>query len=182
MLGRSRTILSVLALVGSLTACADVTNPSSRVAPSTPSFSGGSSGGGGGGTDSSLVSGGGGGGGGGGGSTVTACGTLSADIQTYNIVVYTTRIGIGFSGALTNCGSKNAAFEVDVVDTTTDPACFVDVPHFIAARNTAPGATTYWSANSTLVNCMNTTHTFKITLIDTKTGQALATTTASAFL
>lgn len=149
-------------------------------------FAQGGTGGGGSTTDTSTstVSGGGGGGGtgGGGGSTSTSCGTLSTNIYTYNIVVYTTRIGIGFGGTATNCGSRNEAFEVVVNDQNTDPICHVDVPHFIAAKNTSPGASVSWAANSTLVNCMNTTHTFDLTLYDTKTGQALATTTVSAFL
>jgi hypothetical protein len=130
----------------------------------------------------SAGGGGGSGGGGGGGSAAVPCGTLSTSISTYNIVVYTTRIGIGVSGTATNCGTRKVAFEVDVVDQTTDPACAVDMPHFIAAKNTDPGVTTPWAVNSTLVRCQNQTHTFDVRLWDTKTGRTLDTTTLSAFL
>ena len=182
MLHHSRSLLSLVALSGVLSACADVTSPTHTLA-ALPQFSGsatdpslgGSSGGGGGG-------GGTGGGTGGGGSTAVVCGVLSATVQTYNIVVYTTRIGIGFSGTATNCGSRAEAFQVDVVDTNPDAVCNVSVPHFIAARNTSAGTMQPWSANSTLVNCLHTTHNFVLTLRDTRTGQVLATTTASAFL
>ena len=173
----SRLVLGVLALAGALTACSDVTAPAAARSPAVASFSGGSSTGSGTLSDGSLL-----GGGGGGGSVALSCGTLSANVQTYNIVVYTTRIGIGFSGTATNCGTRNEALEVDVVDQNSDPVCAVNVPHFIAARNSAPAESITWSANSTLVNCMNTTHTFDLRLWDTKTGQTLATTTVSAFL
>lgn len=180
MMQHSRRLLTLVALSSVLTACNDVTSPASsptRSLAATPRLSGGTA-------DTSVAggSGGGGGGGGGGGSTAAACGTLSANVQTYNIVVYTTRIGIGFSGTATNCGSRNEALEVVVVDVNPNPVCNVNVPHFVAARNSAPGESVYWSANSTLVNCMGTTHNFVLTLIDTRTGQKLATTTASAFL
>lgn len=183
---RSRTLLGLAVLSAGGVACADATAPSaartptaaqlaksstsatkpdtSRAPTPAPGGSGGSSNGG------------------GGGSAAVACGTLSATIQTYDIVVYTTRIGIGFSGTATNCGGKKAAFEVDVVDTDPDPSCTVDVPHFIAAKNTDPGATVVWSANSTLVPCMGRTHHFVLTLWDTKTRTKLATAAASAFL
>jgi hypothetical protein len=106
----------------------------------------------------------------------------TAAILLAECVMFTTRIGIGFSGSLYNCSTKREAFQVDVVDVNPDPYCAVNVPHFIAAKNTAPGMTQYWSANSTLVNCMNTTHTFTVTLRDTNSGTVLATTTVSAFL
>ena len=176
MSSRSRIALGALALAAAfVSACSDATapQPAAGRTPTTIAFSGGTN-------DSSTTSGGGVGGGGGG--TYQSCGILSADIQSYNIVVYTTRTGIGFSGTATNCGTRKEAFEVDVVDTNTDPACVVDVPHFIAPRNTDPGVSTTWQANSTLVPCQGVMHSFELTLWDTKTGQKLATTTASAFL
>jgi len=184
---RSRLVLSALVLAGALTACSDVTAPTAARSASAPAFSGGSSTGGGslggGGTlsDTSVVSGSG-GGGGGSSATYTSCGTLSTNIQAINIFVYTTRIGLGFTGTATNCGSRNEALEVDVTDQNTDPACVVNVPHFIAQKNTGPGDTIAWQANSTLIYCPNTLHTFDVRLYDTKTGQLLTTTTASAFL
>ena len=179
MTSHTRLLLAFAALSCTVAACGDVTSPASQATVALPQFGRVGSG-----VDTSVVVGGGsgGGGGGGGGSTAASCGVLSATVQTYNIVVYTTRIGIGFSGTAVNCGSRNEALEVDVVDVNTDPVCAVNVPHFIAPRNSAPGESISWSANSTLVNCMNTTHTFVLTLVDTKTGQKLATTTASAFL
>jgi hypothetical protein len=175
MFARARAAFGAVVVSTLLAACSqDAVSPTGPSAYH-PLFQGGSS------TDTSATSGGGGGGGGGGG-VYASCGVLSATISTYNIVVYTTRIGIGFSGSAYNCGSKNAAFEVDVVDVETDPFCHVDVPHFIAAKNTSPAATVYWSANSTLVNCQNRTHTFNLYLIDTKTGQTVDTKTVSAFL
>jgi hypothetical protein len=173
MFTRSNSLIALVALSALLAACNDVTSPTPINVTARPSFKSSSN-------DSSLVSGG--GGGGGGGSAAATCGILSTTVQTYNIVVYTTRIGIGFSGQATNCGSKKAAFEVDVVDTDPNPACTVDVPHFIAAKNTDPGASVTWAANSTLVPCQNKTHTFNLRLWDTKTGQTLATSTVSAFL
>ncbi len=166
----ARVLLSVVAATAFLAACSKdgstLTSPAAR-----PAFQGSSS------TDTSLL-----GGGGGGGSVAMSCGTLSSNINTYNIVVYTTRIGIGFNGSATNCSTRNEAFEVVVNDVNPDPVCHVNVPHFLAAKNTAPGETVNWNANSTLVNCLRTTHTFTLTLVDTKTGQSLATTTVSAFL
>ena len=174
MFTRSRSAIAALATTVLLAACSnDVTAPSQQVA-FAPRLQGGV-------TDTSLV-GGGGGGVVGGGSSSGSCGTLSANITTYNIVVYTTRIGIGFSGAAYNCGTRNEAFDVEVMDVNPDPICHVNVPHFVAAKNTSPGLSQFWSANSTLVNCMKTTHTFVLTLIDTKTGQTLDTKTVSAFL
>jgi hypothetical protein len=175
MFARTRALAGALVIAAALSACSnDVTSPSS--AASVAHFARAA-------TDTTVAgSTGGGGGGGGGGSSSGSCGVLSSSISTYNIVVYTTRIGIGFSGTATNCGSHNEAFEVVATDVNPDLACRVNVPHFIAAKNTAPGAVTTWGANSTLVPCMNTTHTFTLTLIDTKTGQALDSTTVSAFL
>ena len=166
---RLRSLLGLFA-VATLATCsnADVTGPA---VAALPRLQGGV-------VDTSVTS----GGGGGGGSSSGSCGTLSANISTYNIVVYTTRTGIGFSGSAYNCGTRNEAFEVDVVDTETNPACAVNVPHFIAAKNTAPGASQFWSANSTLVPCQNRTHTFNLRLWDTKNGQTLDTKTVSAFL
>ncbi len=184
-----RSLRPLAALVGALAlaitaACGssagDATGP--VAAAPRPFFQGGS---GGGGSDTSTTSGGGqtgGGQNGGSGGTYVSCGILSANIQTYNIVVYTTRIGIGFSGTATNCGTKNESFEVTVMDIETDPVCHVDVPHFIAAKNASPGEVQSWSANSTLVNCQSRTHTFNLTLIDTRTNQVLATKQVSAFL
>ena len=177
MTPRSSLLPALAALACTLAACGDATSPRSQTTAALPQFGRVSTGSG---VDTSAT--GGGGGGGGGGSTSAACGTLAASVQTYNIVVYTTRIGIGFGGTATNCGSRNEALEVDVVDVNPNPACVVNVPHFIAARNTAPGASVSWSANSTLVNCMNTTHNFVLYLRESNTGQVLATTTASAFL
>jgi transcription elongation factor Elf1 len=114
------------------------------------------------------------------GGIATPCGTLSTAINTVYIQVYTTRIGIGVNGSTTNCGTRNLAFEVDVKDQNIDAACAVNMPHFIAARNTAPDATTSWAVNSTLVRCINQVHTFDVRLWDTKTGETLATTTVSA--
>lgn len=188
MFSRAQFFIGSLAAVSVLAACAgDPTSPSSTAPTVIAHFSGGSSSSS---TDTLGGSGGGGGGGGGGtggntgggGSSVAACGTLSADISTYNIVVYTTRIGIGFSGTATNCGTRKEAFEVDVVNVEPDAACYVDVPHFIAPKYTDPGLSTYWSANSTLVPCQNQWHTFDLTLRDTRTNTVLATTRVSAYL
>jgi hypothetical protein len=111
-----------------------------------------------------------------------SCGTL-ANIQTQNnIVVYTTRTGIGISGSAYNCSSHNESFEVDFVDNNPDPYCQVALPHFVAAKNTSPGVSQYWSATSTLVNCQSQMHTFTLILRDTRTGQQLDTQTASVFL
>jgi hypothetical protein len=180
--------VGVLAFAVLLGACSDssgVTTPiaGQRVA-GLPSFQGG--------TDTGSVSSGGGtssggggtssGGGGGGGSSATPCGTLSTAISTYNIVVYTTRIGIGVSGTAYNCGTRKVAFEVDVVDQNPDPFCAVDMPHFIAPKYTDPGMSVLWQVNSTLVNCQNQLHTFNVRLWDTRTGETLGTSTVSAFL
>ena len=174
MLNRIQVVIGGMMLAACITACSADVGPTG-VPISRPLLQGGISSG----IDTSLqVS----GGGTGGGTAAVSCGTLSANISTYNIVVYTTRIGIGFSGTATNCGTRNEAFEVDVNDVIATGTCHVDVPHFIAPKNSAPGETVSWNANSTLVNCMNTTHTFILTLVDTKTGQALATKTVSAFL
>ena len=175
MISRAASLLTAFGLAAMLTACADASNPTSVVSPSSARLSGS-------GVDTTLAGGGGGGGGGGSNQTQTACGILSTTVRTTNIIVYTTRIGIGFSGSLTNCGSRKESFQVDVVDINTNPACIVNVPHFIALRNTDPAMTTPWQANSTLVNCMNTTHTFTVTLRDLNSSSVLATTTVSAFL
>jgi hypothetical protein len=175
---RSAAVVAAFALV----ACSDTTAPSRSLATTAPHFARTA--------DSTQVGGGGGvaggggagGGAGGGGSAVTPCGTLSTAISSYNIVVYTTRIGIGVSGTAVNCGTKKVQFEVDVVDQNQDPFCAVDMPHFIAPKNTDPGLSMIWLVNSTLVNCQNQTHTFDVRLWDTKTGQTLATSTVSAFL
>ena len=171
MFSRATSVFAVLAIVATVSACSDVTSPTSVAAPASARFSG---------SGIDNTPGGGGGGGGGGGQVATACGTLS--VQTYYVSVYTTRTGIGFYGSATNCGSARESFAVDVVDDNTNPACSVNVPRFIAARNTAPGLATPWSAASTLVNCPRTIHTFSLTLRDTQTNTVLATTTASAFL
>jgi hypothetical protein len=186
MFSRPKFLIGALTLAALLGACSDsnsVTTPTSQRAASAPLYQGGTdtgsvaSGGGGSGGGS-----GGGGGGGSGGGSVTPCGTLSTAISTYNIVVYTTRIGIGVSGTAYNCGTRKVAFEVDVVDQNTDPACAVDMPHFIAPKYTDPGMSTFWQVNSTLVRCMNQLHTFDVRLWDTRTGETLATSTVSAFL
>jgi hypothetical protein len=195
----SRAALAAIAAI-SLAACSESSSPTSALSPASVARSGGVNSGGvnaGGGTSTGGTTTGGTSTGGtnpdttgvqvsgsglGGGGAYTSCGTLSTNIQAYNITVYTTRVGIGLSGSAYNCGTRKEAFEVDVVDTETDPACAVDMPHFIAAKNTDPGLTTYWSVNSTLVNCQGRTHTFNVRLWDTKTGQTLATGTASAFL
>ena len=177
-----------LVAVTAVAACSDAASSRQITGPgpvlrSGGSVNGGGGGGvGGGGTDTSLVSGGGGGGGGGGGSSNVSCGTLT-NIQTQNnIVVYTTRTGIGVTGGAYNCSSHNESFEVDFIDQNPDPYCQVVLPHFVAAKNTSPGVTEYWSATSTLVNCQGQMHTFTLILWDTRTGQQLETTTASVFL
>ena len=175
MTSRTTSFLAALAVTAMLAACSDASNPTSIATSATARFSGS-------GIDTTLSGAGGGTTSGGGSTTPLSCGTLSTTVQTYNIVVYTTRIGIGFSGSATNCGTRKEAFQVDVTDVSTDPFCSVSVPHFIAARNTDPGMVTFWNSNSTLVNCLNTTHTFDVTLRDTKTNTVLATTTVSAFL
>ena len=170
MVRRSLAVLGTVVLAGALAACSDAASPTSpRPLAAAPRLQGGT-------TDSSLTS-----GSGGGGGSASACGTLSS-IQSYNIVVYTTRTGIGFTGNATNCGTRREAFEVDAVDQDPDPSCTVDMPHFIAQKNTDPGVTITWQANSTLVPCQGKLHTFVLTLWDTKTATVLATTTASAFL
>lgn len=172
---RTSALLLTCALTAVVSACSDTSSPTAA-APATARFSGS-------GIDTTPLGGGQVSGGGGGGTTASgACGVLSANINAYNIVVYTTRIGIGFSGSATNCGARKEAFQVDIVDQETNPACVVNVPHFIAAKNTDPLGVTFWNAGSTLVNCMNTTHTFDVILRDTKTNSVLATSTVSAFL
>lgn len=171
MSSRPRIALGVLALAALATACSDATAPTPSDRAPVLAFQGGLN-------DTSAT---GGGGGGGGGGTYQSCGTLS-NVQSYNIVVYTTRTGIGFSGTATNCGTRRAAFEVEAVDTNTDPYCAVDMPHYIAPRYTDPGALVTWQVNSTLVNCQGELHTFVLKLWDSKTGQVVATTTASAYL
>jgi hypothetical protein len=178
MLPRTQTRFALVAASAlALAACSDATAPQT-LTPTAPRLSGGSSSG----TGVDTTSGGGGGGGSTSGSDYVACGKLSATIQSYNIVVYTTRTGIGFSGTATNCGARKEAFEIDAIDTDPDPACTVDVPHFIAPKNTDPGMTITWQANSTLVPCQGKLHTFNLRLWDTRTGQTLDTATASAFL
>jgi hypothetical protein len=56
------------------------------------------------------------------------------------------------------------------------------MPHFVAAKNTAPNGVLVWQVNSTLVNCQGTMHTFNLTPIDTRTGQVLATALQSVFM
>lgn len=167
----SRT--AMLAVAFTLVACSESTAPTRAASPTVAQFAKT-------GVDTTLASGG--GGGGGGGSSAPACGVLSTAISSYNIVVYTTRIGIGVSGTAVNCGTRNVSFEVDVTDQNTDPACSVSMPHVIAPRNTGAGATWFWAVNSTLVNCQGQMHTFDVRLWDTKTGQTLGTSTVSAFL
>ena len=194
---RLQSMIALMLVGGGIAACSDATGPTRVAARSAAAFSGVNSGGASAGTgvDTGVVAGGGGGGGGGststatggaaggGGSTSkvsTACGTFGP-VTWHYIGVYTTRTGIGFSGSVTNCGSSSASFEVDVQDTNPDPACVVQVPHFIGAHNTGAGAVLGFTANSTLVPCTGVTHDFVLTLIDDKTGTPLATTTASAF-
>lgn len=171
MISRATSFLAALILTATLSACSDTSTPTSP-APVSARRAGS-------GVDPAQI---GGAGGGGGNVATAACGTLSTTVQTFNIIVYTTRIGIGFSGSATNCGTRREAFQVDVVDVSTNPSCIVSVPHFIAPKITDPGMVTFWNAASTLINCRNTTHTFDITLRDTKTNTVLATTTVSAFL
>jgi hypothetical protein len=183
-MSKSSLVLCLVA-AAAVAACSDAASSHQITGPGPVLRSGGSvnSGGGGtGGTDSSLVSGGGGGGGGGGGSSNVSCGKLT-NIQTQNnIVVYTTRTGIGVTGGAYNCSTHNESFEVDFIDQNPDPYCQVVLPHFVAAKNTSPGITEYWSATSTLVNCQGQLHTFTLILWDTRTGQQLDTMTASVFL
>lgn len=175
MISRSIPAFAALALVAIVFACSDVTSPTRTAAPASPSFSGGPVVGGAGGPAA---------GGSGGSSQVSkvappGCGTFTT--ETFFIGVYTTRTGIGFGGWATNCGTSRETLEVSVVDNNTDPACTVNVPHSLAARATSAGAATPWRANSTLVNCQNTLHTFTLTLRDTQTNQDLATTTTTSF-
>jgi hypothetical protein len=181
-MSKSSLVLCLVAAVA-VAACSDASSSRQITGPGPVLLSGGS-GGGGTGIDTSLVSGGGGGGGGtgGGGTSNVSCGTLT-NIQTQNnIVVYTTRTGVGVTGGAYNCSSHNESFEVDFIDQNPDPYCQVVLPHFVAAKNTSPGVTQYWSATSTLVNCQGQIHTFTLILTDTRTGQQLDTTTASVFL
>jgi hypothetical protein len=173
---RPQALLSIAILSGLLAACSDVTNPSRPITPVTPSFSGGTV------ADTSLVSG---GGGGGGGHVVvdTPCGSLTTSVTTTQILVYTVRTGIGFSGQATNCSLRTReTFDVAIVDQEANAACSVSVPHFIAARNTSPGGVLQWAATSLPVNCPNTLHTFTVTLKDSQTGTVFATSTAQIFL
>jgi len=184
---RSSLVLCIVAAFAVAACSESATSPSHQITGLGPALhSGGTTSGSG--IDTSTTSGGGGGGGGGGpgvaggGSSNTSCGTLS-NIQTQNnIVVYTTRTGIGITGSAYNCGSHNESFEVDFIDNNTDPYCAVSLPHFVAAKNTNPGVYQYWSATSTLVNCQGQMHTFTLILTDTRTGQQLDTATASVFL
>ena len=175
MISRSIPAFVALALVAIVSACSDVTSPTRVATPASPSFSGGPAAGGAGGSAA------GGAGGSGQVSRVSppACGTFTT--TTFFIGVYTTRTGIGFGGWATNCGTSRETLEVSVVDDNPDPACAVNVPHSLAARATSAGAATAWRANSTLVNCRNTLHTFTLTLRDTQTNQNLATTKTSFF-
>jgi hypothetical protein len=195
---RLQSMIAVMLVGGGIAACSDATSPNRGAARGAAAFSGVSSGGvnagtgadtgvvasggggGGGGSTSTATGGGGGGGGGSTSKASTACGTFGP-VTWHYIGVYTTRTGIGFTGSVTNCGSSSASFEVDVQDTNPDPACVVQVPHFIGAHNTGAGAVLDFTANSTLVPCTGVTHDFVLTLIDDKTGTAVATTTASAF-
>jgi hypothetical protein len=182
----SKSIVFLFLAAAAVSACSDGAGSRQITGPGPVNFSGGTNtgggGGGGGGLDSSVVSGGGGGGGGGGGSSNVSCGKLT-NVQTQNnIVVYTTRTGIGMTGGAYNCGLHNESFEVDFVDQNPDPYCQVVLPHFVAAKNTSPNLTEYWAATSTLVNCQSQLHTFTLILWDTRTGQQLDTMTASVFL
>ena len=179
MFARPQALLSIAILTGLLAACSDVTNPSRPVSPAAPSFSGGGTT-----ADTSLVPGGGGGGGGGGQVVVdTPCGALTTHVSATQILVYTVRVGIGFSGQATNCSQRTReTFDVAVVDREPNVACRVSVPHFIAARNTSPGGILPWAATSLPVNCLNTLHTFTITLKESQTGTVFATSTAQIFL
>lgn len=116
----------------------------------------------------------------GGGSAVGPCGTLSPT-QTYQIVVYTTRTGIGFNGTITNCasGGGRVTYDVSVVDTNPNVACQVQVPHYTSLQGIQPGSSAFWSASSTLIPCPGTNHTFAVTLTSGTT--VLATQTVSAF-
>ena len=174
MTSRSIAAFAALALVAMVSACSDVTSPTRTAVPAGPVFSGGPVAGAGGPAT----------GGTGGSSQVSkvappGCGTFTT--ETFFIGVYTTRTGIGFGGVATNCGTSRETLEVSVVDVNPDLACAVNVPHSLAARATSAGASTLWRANSTLVNCRNTLHTFTLTLRDTQTNQDLATTTTSFF-
>lgn len=178
MLPRTQTRLALVAasVLAVAAACSDATAPQS-LTPTTARLSGGTSSG----SGVDTTSGGGGGGGSTSGSSYTGCGVLS-NIRSTDIVVYTTRSGIGITGNATNCGARKEAFEVDVTDLDPDPACTIDLPHFIAPKNTDPGLTITWQANSTLVPCQGKTHYFSLRLWDTRTGETLDTGTASAFL
>lgn len=158
-----------------LAACGDVTSPARSISPAAASLQGGVV------PDTSLTPG---GGGGGGGQVVDApCGVLTTAVKTTQILVYTIRVGIGFSGTATNCSLRvRETFDVSIVDQETNPACRVYVPRYIAARNTAAGGTLPWSAGSTLVPCQNRMHTFTVTLKDSGTGTVLATSEAQFFL
>lgn len=176
MFARSQALLGIALVSGLLAACTDVTNPSRPISPSAPRFSGGSV------ADTSLVSG---GGGGGGGKVVTAtpCGALTTNVTATQILVYTVRVGIGFSGQATNCSSSTReTFDVGIVDQEPNVACQVSVPHFIAQRNIGAGGTLPWAATSLPVNCLRTLHTFTVTLKDSQTGTVFATSTAQIFL
>lgn len=189
MPSRVSSLVALCAAMLVATACADTTAPT-HIAPSrAPVLSGGSatgggslgggttSAGGGSGTSSST---GGGGGSGGGGSSSASCGIIG-HVTAGWVVVYTTRLGIGFDGTITNCGTNGTSYQMDVVDATTDPACTVQVPHFVAAHNAGAGSTIAFSATSTLVPCTGIMHYFVLTLRDANSGAALATTTSSAF-
>ena len=155
-----------------LAACGDVTSPARSISPAAASLQGGVV------PDTSLTP------GGGGGQVVDApCGVLTTAVKTTQILVYTIRVGIGFSGTATNCSLRvRETFDVSIVDQETNPACRVYVPRYIAARNTAAGGTLPWSAGSTLVPCQNRMHTFTVTLKDSGTGTVLATSEAQFFL
>ena len=178
MLPRTQTRLAFVAaaVLALAAACSDATAPQ-PLTPAAPRLSGGSSSG----SGVDTTSGGGTGGGTTSGGAYTGCGTMS-NIRSTDIVVYTTRTGIGITGNATNCGARKEAFEVDAVDLDPDPSCTIDLPHFIAPKNTDPGVTITWQANSTLVPCQGKLHTFSLRLWDTRTGQTLDTGTASAFL
>ena len=178
MFARPNALLSLALLTGLVAACSDVTNPSRSIASVAPRFSGGGTV-----ADTSLVPGGGGGGGGGQVVVDTPCGALTTNVTATQILVYTVRVGIGFSGQATNCSLRlRETFDVSVVDQAPNVACRVSVSHFIASRNTSAGTALPWAATSLPVNCLKTLHTFKVTLKDAQTGTVFATSTAQIFL
>ena len=112
----------------------------------------------------------GGGGGGGGGSTTTGaiCGTFSPDANAFN--GYYGSGGVRVGGTFTNCGTiKQEVIDVYFTDTTTDPACIINVgPYgskFLNAGSTQTILGGFSSSLSSSCTTMVLSHTFSVDVV-----------------